>query len=197
MPTAAERQALIFLAAVAIVGAGVRVTAARRFERSVARGENGSGPPRDGADALRRQIAAVDSARNRPRPARGAKRPRAPKAKRAVTEVAASARSRVEPAEPTLSRGGRRSPPEPLDINSATAEELERLPRVGPALARRIVTYREQHGRFASADDLRHVRGIGVTTAALLAPLVTFSSGYRPSQSEIRPSRRDSAPFTK
>lgn len=197
MPTAAERQALIFLAAVAIVGAGVRVTAARRFERDVARGENSSGPPRDGADALRRQIAAVDSARDRPRSGRGAKRPRAPKVKRPVTEAAASSRSRVEPGEPTLSRGGRRSPPEPLDVNSATAEELERLPRVGPALARRIVTYREQHGRFASADDLRHVRGIGVTTAALLSTLVTFSSGYRPSQSEIRPSGRDSAPFTK
>lgn len=191
MPTAAERQALIFLAAVALVGGGVRVMAARRFEQVVAKGENGPGPPRDGDAALRQQIAAVDSARA----ARAAGRGRR-KAKGVVTASANRPPSRVRRDEPTLSRGGRRSPPEQLDVNSATADELERLPRVGPALARRIVTYREQHGAFASIEDLRHVRGIGVTTAALLAPLVTFSSGYRPFRSETRPSGRDSLPLT-
>lgn len=190
MPTAAERQALIFLAAVALVGGGVRVAAARRFAQTVTQGENGSGPLRDGASALQQQIAAVDSARAAR--ASGGRR----KGKRAVTAAAKPRPSRDRPEEPTLSRGGRRSPPEQLDVNSATADELERLPRVGPALARRIVTYREQHGDFTSVEDLRHVRGIGVTTAALLAPLVTFSSGYRPFRSETRPSGRDSAPTT-
>jgi competence protein ComEA len=65
-------------------------------------------------------------------------------------------------------------------VNAATAEELEQLPRVGPSLARRIVAYREEHGAYRSIDDLRLVRGIGAATAALLAPLVTFSGGYRP-----------------
>ncbi len=190
MPTAAERQALIFLAAVALVGGGVRAAAARRFQQDVAQGENGSRRPRDGVAALQDQIAAVDSARAAR--AAGGRR----KGKRAVTTPANPRPSRVRPDEPTLSRGGRRSPPEQLDVNSATADELERLPRVGPALARRIVTYREQHGDFTSVEDLRHVRGIGVTTAALLAPLVTFSSGYRPFRSEARPSGRDSAPTT-
>jgi competence protein ComEA len=78
-------------------------------------------------------------------------------------------------------------------VNTASADELEGLPRVGPALARRIIAYREQHGAFGSIDDLRHVRGIGVTTASLLAPLVTFSGGYRPIQSERRSIRRDPA----
>lgn len=78
-------------------------------------------------------------------------------------------------------------------MNSASAQELEELPRVGPALARRIIEYREEHGSFGSIEDLRHVRGIGVTTASLLAPLVTFSGGYRPIQSERRPVRRDPA----
>ena len=72
-----------------------------------------------------------------------------------------------------MDSGGRRPPPV-VDVNRATAAELERLPRVGPALARRIVAWRETHGRFQSIDDLRHVRGIGPATAALLAQSVTF-----------------------
>lgn len=205
MPTAAERQALVFLAAVALIGTGARVVASRRFEAAVQHGSNGSSPPRNGSDALRRQIDAIDSARARARDG-GARKGRGKRPRKrtaiprdslqAVTGSAAPSRSRVLPAAPTLSRGGRESPPEPIAVNDATAEELERLPRVGPALARRIVAYRTEHGRITSVDDLRHVRGIGVTTAALLAPLVTFSSGYRPFRSEIRPAGRDSAPLT-
>jgi competence protein ComEA len=70
---------------------------------------------------------------------------------------------------------------EPLDVNSATATELERLPKVGPVLAQRIVAWRDSHGKFDSMEALRHVPGIGAVTASLLAPLVTFSNGYRPS----------------
>ena len=48
-----------------------------------------------------------------------------------------------------------------IDINTAGAAELERLPEVGPALAERIVAYRSQHGRFERAEELMQVRGIG------------------------------------
>ena len=92
---------------------------------------------------------------------------------------------------PTLSTGpAAPTPSNPLDVNDASANELERLPRVGPALAQRIVARRDSFGLYGSIDDLRHVRGIGAHTAARLAPLVTFGGGHRPLQSESRSSRR-------
>src|SRR5262245_36174918 len=48
-----------------------------------------------------------------------------------------------------------------LDLNRATVEELDRLPGIGPVLARRIVEHRERHGRFGSVDELLGVPGIG------------------------------------
>lgn len=60
----------------------------------------------------------------------------------------------------------------PLDINRATADELEQLPGIGPTLAQRIVEYRQQVGRFQSVDDLRNVRGIGPKLLEQIRPLV-------------------------
>jgi competence protein ComEA len=48
-----------------------------------------------------------------------------------------------------------------LDLNTATPEQLDTLPGVGPVLAERIVDWRTEHGRFASVDQLREVPGIG------------------------------------
>ena len=48
-----------------------------------------------------------------------------------------------------------------IDINTATAAELESLPGIGPATASAIVEHRERHGPFAHVDDLVNVRGIG------------------------------------
>lgn len=48
-----------------------------------------------------------------------------------------------------------------VNLNTAGVAELERLPKVGPALAQRIVQWREQNGRFRSVDDLLSVSGIG------------------------------------
>ncbi len=64
--------------------------------------------------------------------------------------------------------------PEPLNVNRATAEELEQLPRIGPVLARRIVAFREAHGPFQGLKDLEAVPGIGPKTIAELAPLIRF-----------------------
>jgi competence ComEA-like helix-hairpin-helix protein len=62
----------------------------------------------------------------------------------------------------------------PLDLNRATARELERLPGIGPGLAARIVDARERRGSFASVDDLRRVRGIGDTTLARVRRLLAI-----------------------
>ena len=52
----------------------------------------------------------------------------------------------------------------PVDINSATAEELQLLPAIGPVLAKRIVNYRAEHGSFPSINALDDVYGIGPKT---------------------------------
>lgn len=49
----------------------------------------------------------------------------------------------------------------PLDLNSATAEDLDKLPGVGEVLAKRIVDYRTSHGGFRSVEELQRVDGIG------------------------------------
>lgn len=64
--------------------------------------------------------------------------------------------------------------PAKLDLNTATIAQLELLPGIGPAIAKRIVEYREQHGKFATLESLDAVKGIGPKTIARLRPLVTI-----------------------
>lgn len=60
-----------------------------------------------------------------------------------------------------------------VNINTATAAELETLPRVGPAMAARILEWRESNGRFSSVEDLLAVTGIGEKTLDGMRDLVT------------------------
>ena len=55
-----------------------------------------------------------------------------------------------------------------IDLNTATEAELEQLDGVGPATAAKIVAYREQHGGFASIDELDEVSGIGEAKLAAI-----------------------------
>lgn len=57
----------------------------------------------------------------------------------------------------------------PIGINSATYEELQTIPGVGPSTARLIIKYREENGTIASLDDLLAMEGIGEKTVSLLA----------------------------
>jgi competence protein ComEA len=66
-----------------------------------------------------------------------------------------------------------RSPSSPLNINTATAAELEQLPGIGPSLAARIVQYRQEHGPFRTVDALLLVSGIGPATLDRIRPLIT------------------------
>lgn len=60
----------------------------------------------------------------------------------------------------------------PLDLNAATAEQLEELPGVGPVLSERIVEWRTEHGRFSNVDELLEVSGIGDKMLAEIRPQV-------------------------
>lgn len=57
----------------------------------------------------------------------------------------------------------------PIGINSATYEELQTIPGVGPSTARLIIKYREENGTIVSLDDLLAMEGIGEKTVSLLA----------------------------
>jgi competence protein ComEA len=68
---------------------------------------------------------------------------------------------------------GATTPAGPLDLNTATLEQLDALPGVGPATAQAILDQRDKVGRFASVDDLLDVRGIGPAKLEGLRDLVT------------------------
>lgn len=61
-----------------------------------------------------------------------------------------------------------------VNINIASAEQLEELPQIGPSLAARIIAWRDDNGGFRSVDDLRNVSGIGEKTFAMIKDLVTI-----------------------
>ncbi len=61
----------------------------------------------------------------------------------------------------------------PININTATAEELMALPGIGEVLAGRIVSYRIAHGEFSSVDELLQVDGIGEKTMEKILGLIT------------------------
>lgn len=63
----------------------------------------------------------------------------------------------------------------PVDVNTATMAQLETLPGIGPATARRIVDYRQQNSGFKRLEELMNVRGIGEVNFLKLKPLVTLT----------------------
>jgi competence protein ComEA len=66
------------------------------------------------------------------------------------------------------------APGERVDVDRATAEELQRLPRIGPRLAARIVADRDTHGPFRSLAGLARVPGVGAAILRGLGPFVSF-----------------------
>ncbi len=157
MPTPGERKALIFLSGMFLLGAAVRAHRTLREH-----------PEPDAASrlALRRQLAAVDSLRAAP--------PK-PKGRRARP-----ARSAIEtPATVSVASLAPSPQPRAIDLDVASAAEIERLPRIGPTLAARIVGNRDSLGPFGSLQELQRVRGVGPAMAKTLAPHVTFSLAPR------------------
>jgi competence protein ComEA len=64
----------------------------------------------------------------------------------------------------------------PLNLNTASASQLEGLPGIGKSTAERIVEYRQKNGGFKKAEDLMNIRGIGEKNFLNLKPLVTVGA---------------------
>jgi len=197
MPTPAEQKALAFVALVVLLGGAVRVGRGRALSSPAASaGEQ---------QALARQTFAAGSSavaagakRGQGRGKPGAK---APKSRYAgakfdstgllIEGSGVASTSGFPPPYPRIDIDSRRSgtaaaPSGPplagiarIDLDVAPPAEIERLPRVGPALARRITANRDSLGPFGSLSGLRRVKGIGPATIERLAPLVTFSGQTR------------------
>ena len=82
-----------------------------------------------------------------------------------------------------------------VNVNTAGSQELQLLPRVGPALSERIIQFREDNGPFASVDELVAVKGIGERTLEGMRPYVTVD-GETTLTERVRVSRavRDPGP---
>lgn len=99
---------------------------------------------------------------------------RAPAAREVAADSAPTSEASPDPrpvtSEPSRAPAsvGRR-----INVNGASAAELDLLPGIGPALAGRIITDREANGPYRTLDDLDRVSGIGPKTIAKLAPYAT------------------------
>jgi competence ComEA-like helix-hairpin-helix protein len=82
-----------------------------------------------------------------------------------------------------------------IDLNAADAPTLQLLPGIGRALARRVVSYRAQHGPFKSLDALLEVYGLAPATVERLAPfVVAMSSDRAPSTEPDAPTAHERSP---
>ena len=81
---------------------------------------------------------------------------------------------RAPPVAPGSTAGGAdaAAPAGPIHLNTATVDQLDELPGVGPVTAQKIIDYREQHGAFSSVDDLDAIPGIGPARLEQLRDLV-------------------------
>lgn len=88
-----------------------------------------------------------------------------------VDEPRGEIRSGTSPGDSSTGESGVSSTSK-VNLNTATAAELENLPGVGPVMAGRIVAWRQEHGRFSQVQELKEVDGVGAKTYDRLAPLV-------------------------
>jgi hypothetical protein len=198
MPTPAEQKALAFVALVVLLGGAVRVVRGGILDHPT--------PTLPEQQALARQAySANSSAVSRTADKAGKSRkgrlvPREIGDSGAISGGAVATHGQLDargfpPPSPRIdiaasplpstlgpalrSRAGATSPAGPIDLDLATEAEIEALPRIGPALAHRIVANRDSAGPFGGLEALRRVRGVGAATLKLLAPLVTFSGQAR------------------
>jgi competence protein ComEA len=80
---------------------------------------------------------------------------------------------RAVPGQASASGSGAATPTGPVSLASATLEQLDELPGIGPVTAQKIVDWRQAHGSFSSVDDLDQIPGIGPARVEQLRDLVT------------------------
>lgn len=165
MSIPSDHKALIFIGAVAVLGAAVRVIRAATSE---------AGSP--GQPALEHQIQASDSAARAGQGKGRGRSSRKPARRGHAGTAAVDTARRVRPF-PSLDRPGYIG--NRLDLDVATAAQIDSLPGVTPTMARRIVRDRMTRGPFLSLDGLRRVSGAGPRLAERLDTLVTFSGVFR------------------
>lgn len=93
----------------------------------------------------------------------------------AEDSLSADSRARSGTAAPTKAVGSPANRTSAVNINRADRQALETLPRIGPAMARRIIEYRQRHGPFRKKEEIMRVRGIGPKTFEKLKPLITVA----------------------
>lgn len=191
MPTPSEQKALAFVAIVILLGGAVRVLRAGPTATPTAAEQQG----------VARQARAADSAATASARPRGKVRTRKPKPGDTLGVVVGGVStvppSFARPDQPFAKAPFGYPPPGPridvdrrtpspaigqpsgnmrVNLNRATAGEIEKLPLVGPVTARRIVASRDSLGPFPSLEALRRVKGIGARTIERIGPLVTFDN---------------------
>ena len=209
MPTASEQKALAFVAIVILLGGVVRVRRARALEPtgpSVAE-QQALARQTEAANSLATEQQSAKRGKRRAGARRPARRSDAVKVVGGVESVPFSDarpgspttdlpgwRDGFPPPGPRIDRGiwdqsGPYRTPSPvtppvhvtatIDLDAATAREIEALPAIGPALAGRIVANRDSFGPFGSIEALGRVKGMGPATRRRLASRVTFSGQAR------------------
>jgi competence protein ComEA len=93
----------------------------------------------------------------------------------AALTVSSVALAQTPPTTPPSAPASQSPQPAPLNLNAATKADLEKLPGVGPAMAQRILDYRQKIGTFKKTEELMNVQGIGEKSFLKLKPLVTVA----------------------
>jgi len=89
----------------------------------------------------------------------------------ALSAPALSAQSKSPAAKPAATAAA------PVNLNTATAEQLATIPGVGPKMAERIIEYRQKNGGFKKVEDLMNVSGVGEKSFLKMKPLITVTAG--------------------